>query len=347
MAVVPVKVSGRVLRPHKAVVAPDFRSRTVLTDDPWTFVALSLKRRKKDEALFYWEQGYQFHRAAEGLPLQSVPLVLYYSFMNAAKALLAAKGIPFVAHHGVKEWNTSTGTRLSLRSVGVQIKNTGVLPSLSSYYGETEPRKRHTLQELFFNLPFVHRTYCLTYKSQRDMFIPLRECRYVTDVGAKKAYLAAELSGDHVSKHTMNRLPAALQADPGSGPSAIRSKASVPFGRPNTPTDADLQSLGGLHRQLRSDLVYINGAETLWYAKAVTSGPRQIQRQAATITLAAMHRLSEICRYNPIELASHLSGQKNWLLSEFIRSSPRQFCDEIAAELTGHQVMLPNVRSAT
>jgi hypothetical protein len=59
-----------------------------------------------------------------------------------------------------------------------------------------------------------------------------------------------------------------------------------------------------------------------------------------------MHRLSEICRYQPFQLESFLSGQKNWLLSEFIEMSGGQFIDEIASELTGHQFLVPNVRAA-
>jgi hypothetical protein len=65
------------------------------------------------------------------------------------------------------------------------------------------------------------------------------------------------------------------------------------------------------------------------------------------MTLAAMHRLSELCRYRPIELASFLAGQRNWLISEFIQQTPEQFIDEIASELTGHQIMVPNVRGAS
>src|SRR4051812_26852549 len=71
---------------------------------------------------------------------------------------------------------------------------------------------------------------------------------------------------------------------------------------------------------------------------------------AASSTLERASELidaKEICRYRPLELASHLSGQKNWLLSEFIQMSPVQFIDEIASELTGHQFLMPNVRSAT
>jgi hypothetical protein len=38
-------------------------------------------------------------------------------------------------------------------------------------------------------------------------------------------------------------------------------------------------------------------------------------------------------------------GQKDWLLNEFVATAPAQFLDDIACEMTGHQIMTPNVRS--
>ncbi|MCZ2076057.1 MAG: YaaC family protein [Bryobacterales bacterium] len=113
------------------------------------------------------------------------------------------------------------------------------------------------------------------------------------------------------------------------------------------PVLTDKANLTTLHRSLRVDLHYINGAQTLWYLKADVPGPTRLGRFPLSITLAAMHRLSEICRYRPIELSAFLAGRKNWLLSEFIHQAPNQFIDELAAEITGHQFMTPNVRIAT
>src|SRR5262249_3502770 len=58
MAIAAVKLKGREIGPHKAVIAPLLNSRTVLTNNPpWTFVALWLRRNGKPQALFYWEQA--------------------------------------------------------------------------------------------------------------------------------------------------------------------------------------------------------------------------------------------------------------------------------------------------
>ncbi|MGD9713455.1 MAG: YaaC family protein [Thermomicrobiales bacterium] len=340
-----VKHKGRELAPHKASVNQIIGSRTVLTKSPWTFVALWLKREKKDEAAFYWEQAREFHRVSEGLPQQSAPLLLYYCYMNAVKALLSARGVPFIERHGVGGYSRATpNQRKSISTEGVRILGAGILPSLSSYYQEPEPSRTHTLQEIFFNLPFIHRTYCLSYPRQVQMFMPMVEPKYAFDPVAHRAFLRFRMSKDHQSQHTINRLGPVFVPD-AAQPGYLRSVDDVAVtsaGRPNAP---DLASIAALRRALSWDLFYINGAATLWYAKAVTAGPARIARQVPTLVLAAMHHLSELCRYRPLQLASHLDGKYNWLLSEFIQMSPSQFIDEIAAELTGHEFQAPNVRS--
>jgi hypothetical protein len=342
-----IRINRRDTSPHKAIVDPLFTTRTVLTLEPWEFVSLWLRRNKLNNALFYWQQGLQFYKASAGLPMESAPLLLYYAYMNAAKALLTSKRVSFNAHHGVKEWSNTAGTHIDINHVGVQIKNSGIVPALSAYYGENESNNRHTLQELFFNMPFIHRTYCLTYKSQTEMFIPLTDCNFVFDRSSKNAYLSAKLSKDYCSRHTLNRLPAEFIPDAAQGDNWIRSTSSVTVSSAARPNAQDINRLRQLSRTLRVCLYYINGTKTLWYLKVQTAGPSRIERQTPTLVLAAMHRLSEICRYQPIELASHLNGRKNWLISEFIKMSPNQYIDELSSEITGHQFLLPNVRPAT
>jgi hypothetical protein len=268
--------------------------------------------------------------------------------MNATKALLSAKGIAFDEHHGVRAHNIrGANNNISLSNEGVRIQQKGILPSLAAYIGDTELTSIHSLQDLLCNLPCIHRTYCLTYRSQKDLFIPLRKCRYVVDRTTGTAFLVGEIS-ENFPTSTLSRLPINFAAMPSEGPRAFRSTATIAMTRPMRPTAANVAEIKLLHKALRRDLQYIDGAQTLWYLKATSNaGAKRLARSTLTISLAAMHRLSELCRYRPIELASFLSGQRNWLLSEFVQMAPPQFIDEIAAEITGHQVLTPNVRPAT
>ncbi len=42
----PVKIKGRIIKPPKAIVQPLLDSQTVLTDTPWDFVDLWLRKKK-------------------------------------------------------------------------------------------------------------------------------------------------------------------------------------------------------------------------------------------------------------------------------------------------------------
>lgn len=345
---IPIKIKGRIVPPHKALENADLASRNVLTNSPWDFVELWLKREKQKNALFYWNQAREFHNASYGLPRQSSPLLHYYSFMNAVKALLTSKGITFHQHHGVTSHNMrSPSEKISITNEGVKIKTNGILPSLSNYLRESETNDTHSLKELFFNLPYIHRTYCLTYKTQTDMFIPIKDAHFACDKSNGVAFFKATLSSDFSNAHVVKRLPPSFEVELKESEYTIRSVDSVPFARPSRPTGSDILQLLTLHKQIRSDLSYINGSQTLWYIKGITAGPARIKRTPCTLTLAAMHRLSELSRYKPLELDIFPSGQKNWLLSEFIQQSPAQFFDEISSEITGHQFLIPNVRPAT
>jgi hypothetical protein len=341
-----IRLNGRDVKPHKATTNPDLEARTVLTNSHWEYVSLWLRRSKKMQALFYWQQAQVFAKAAEGMPVESAPLLWYYTFMNASKALLNAKGVPFDEHHGVRAHNMRGASRkITLSNEGVRIMTRGVAPALSHHLGELEASSTHSMEDLLFNLPCIHRTFCLTYRKQKDLFVPLTECKIQLDSHSSSAYFSARISEDFPAEYYISRLPASLILDStASDGRTIRSVSSTQLLNPDAPTDGDIQAIATLLVSIRADLNYIAGAETLWYVKAIVSGPKRLERSPLTCTLVAMHRLSEICRYRPMQLSAFLSGQKNWLLTEFIRMAPQQFIDEIAAELTGQQFMIPNVR---
>lgn len=340
-----IKIGTKVLGLTKAARSAKFRVKTVLTLDPFNYVDLWLRREHKDEALYYWRQARDFHRAAQGLSIESAPLVLYYCFMNAAKALLSAKGVAFSPLHGVGPHRMrGPSSKVVLSNEGIAIRPAGIVPSLINYFGEHETRKNHSLEDVLYNLVFVHRTYCLSYANARERFLPLKAATFVRDRATGHVRLSAEVVDGADWRYFQRHLPQEVVAAP-DGSLALHSTATIPWSTVSKPTDAELGALSTLNANLRRVLHYINGAHTLWYLKS--AGTYEIDRSAVTLTLAAMHRLSEICRYKPSDLHSYLNGQKNWLLSEFVTMAPSQFLDEIACEMTGHQIMIPNVRVPT
>ena len=320
-----------------------FEVRSVLTTDPFNYVDLWLRRQHKTDALFYWRQAQAFYRASQNLPIESAPLVLYYCYMNAAKALLSAKGVVFNPYHGVGAHRMrGANSKAVLSNEGLRIKNDGIVPALAAYFGEMEPSLTHSLEDVLYNLVFIHRTYCLSNPRDRERFLPLKDVDFVRDKDTGEVWFQARPVDDADWSFFKRALPAEVTPNT-DGTRGFTSVGRIHWAKANKPSASELNALRGLNTSLRRALHYINGAQTLWYLKS--TGPYEINRQSITLTLAAMHRLSEICRYGPAILNSFLSGQKNWLLSEFVTMSPSQFLDEVACEMTGHQVMIPNVRA--
>ena len=108
-----ITLSNTRLAPHKAIVHPNFRSKTVLVEDTWEYVKMWLNREGKKNALLFWEQAGQFHQASAQLPNMSAPLTEYYCFLNAVKALLSVRGIGVSPQHGVTGESTSQRAHLS------------------------------------------------------------------------------------------------------------------------------------------------------------------------------------------------------------------------------------------
>ncbi len=342
----PLVVGGRRVRFHKGVVAPDLGARTVLTQEPWTYVSLWLKRKKKTTALAYWDQAQDFQKASEYVSINSRPLILYYSFMNASKALLTAKSLSFSPYHGVTSDSKAPRKKVVLANDIIKIMSDGVLPGLSTYYSEQELAKKHSFKEILYNIPFIHRTFCLTYTSVKSMFLPLKNAGYYLDASSGKVFIAADVSGDYTKRDYSKRMPASFEVIGDRKDAYIKSIDSVSVKNSKKLTNLEIKQVVSLHNKIRRDLFYINGAETLWYLKTSRSQPSRIERQTPTLTLAAMHRLSEVCRYRALEWSALLAGQENWLISEFVAASSRQFVDEIATEITGFQFLQPNVRPA-
>ena len=90
---------------------------------------------------------------------------------------------------------------------------------------------------------------------------------------------------------------------------------------------------------------YIKSSKRLWYLRRSNLGSSDIiNANSMLIEMAAMHRFSEIVRYKPEQLARLMDSKENWLTHEFLSHALDQFIDEIAAEITGQDIMCTGVK---
>ncbi|MBC1779583.1 YaaC family protein [Listeria booriae] len=335
-----IKINKRELTIKKSYGKPNFNGQSILASNPWEYVELWLKRNNKDnEALFYWQQAKQFYEATESLPLTAAPLTAYYCFLNATKTLLSVRNIPFNEQHGVTGRRKSGGSHLGNEIIRVQAK--GVFPELCKYFGDFVPSKKEfILKDLLRNLVYIHRAYCLTYTSEKnkEIFIPINRIYFVQKKESNEAWCCIEIDEKYTGSVTERKLKKDFEKDPNFDKNfVVRSKSRFKWDGSKTMKD---EKFIRYHKKIRKNLQYIAGTSSRWYIKRKDIDD-SICLNSLSITFAAMHRLSELSRYNPLVLRKHLDSQQNWLLSEFINSAPYQFIHEIASEITGEEFLVP------
>lgn len=352
-----IRMSDRPVRFARATKNPVFQERRVIASSPWEFVSLWLRRNDSGSAHVYWDQAKHFFESGRALPPQSAPLPIYYSFLNATKALMEAKGLSYGPLHGVAGFDlrrSQANARIRIDNEGLKLKGSGVLPALVGYFGETEAQRNYSLADVFSNMAFIHRAYALSY-DKRELFLSIETPRYVK-AGQGQARFEADLPLEHTHGQTLNTLPAGYRArrldndeaeEIGSESGVvIESVATFPWSGARRPTAADMAALCAFHSQLRLDVNYVSGSKPYWYVKRSLAGYSRINRNNLTLMFMAMHRMSEIARYKPIELNRLLAGRRNWILYEFIKVAQNQFIDEIAAEITGYEISPAGVRQS-
>jgi hypothetical protein len=327
----------RSLRLHKCMIDPDFGSRTVLVEDQWAYCEMWLRRQGMDKALFFWRQAEEFYRAGNDLPKTCSPLTKYYAALNAAKAFLISKNVTIDPYHGLT--GESLVGKTSLTREQVRVKGLGVLPQLCHFFGESVAGEIYNLKDILYNLPYIHRAYTITFKSQPELFVPIADPVFVRKHGSSQSWLCFEIKDARFqSEQMMNSLPD-YEHDVGvKGKFIVRRKKRFRWKDTDSQQD-NLQHFLAYYRKVRRAACYIKGTSRLWYVKRQINSGKVIERSSLTLTYMALHRLSEIARYTPDKLSKHFESQHNWLLSEFINLSLEQFVDEIAAEMTGQEFM--------
>lgn len=361
----PIMLRNKIIMPHKAIKSPKYGNKTVLVADPWEYVEMWLKRNcDSEDARFYWSQAKQFFETSKQLPLTAAPLPIFYSFLNAVKTLLIVKGVSIEGRigHGISIGNRAGNSeRISLENESVKIHKNGLLSELCKYLDETiTEAKTFDLQSLLYNLPYIHRAYCLTFNDEKDLFLPLvRPGFYRMKSGGIIFKGGLEATNIRTLRNEWEMLDPKFRLYTFSEQDAVNFSKSpdvyvlfdytlvlgfspfFEFTMNAAHVKEELDWLLDLHRKVRKHLYYIHGQSKLWYMKSNNGSKRIINRSTLTIAYSAMHRLSELARYEPVLLSKHLESDHNWLLSEFIRIAPHQFIDELASELTGEEFMPP------
>lgn len=192
----------------------------------------------------------------------------------------------------------------------------------------------YTLKGILYNLEFVHRAYKLTFNSEPELFIPIIKPRFVFDKNVDESWLEFQLEVGDSNTRTLANIEDFERDDYYKTDAYyLRTKNVFKWASKNNQTNLD--GFKNYYKEYRKMFVYIYSTNELWYFKRTNLKTGIINRNSMVLTLAAMHRLSEMSRYDPNRLDAHLASQHGWLLSEFINKSLYQFIDMISSEISG------------
>lgn len=331
---------------HPAAISPKFGAPRILCEDQWSFVELWLRGKKQKDSLSYWLQAKEFLNSAQQISVKAAPLPLYYCFLNATKALLTFRSELSLEKHGVSGGRIESA-RTTLGNEEITFPTSGIAASLSTFLGKSPTGRKYSLQEVLGNLPFIHRAFQITFPSETERFIPLKSAQYCCTGDGSKRYFYAEPYGRFQDARTLQSLPKNFEHYKFEDTRYIRRKKKVSWGvnQRSREKDIDIANINLLnyHRETRKNLMYISGPENLWYIrKPKNNGIDDVH--SLVLMFAAMHRLSELSRYDPVGFSKLLESKPNWLITEFVSLAPRQFIYEIATEITGELFSLPRLR---
>lgn len=214
---------------HKSYHNPKLSSESILTKEPWEYVTHFLNTKVQDsastdnveEAIYFWDQAKEFYKLSSHSNSITKPLLLYYCFLNASKALLAfnKKLYKKNLHHGIRQISNNHSLQKSFdqllqnsspkllfkskadirriastqqKTTNIKLKDNfvvfckgdGVLTKLAEYLdNELHLPKLYSLNQLVSNLVFIHRAYSLNnnLSIKEQLFIPLDSGYFVED----------------------------------------------------------------------------------------------------------------------------------------------------------------------
>ena len=333
----------------KPTTNADYNSKTILTNSVWEYVELWLKRHSGvdvENALFYWQQAKYFFDASQNLPMNSKPLTSYYCCLNASKALLSINGVSLEnISHGITQ-NRYNQSSSSLEYTKVIFLGSGVLNELSKYFTEDVNRTEYFVKDLFYNIPCIHRAFCVTFSNSPELFIPIKNVKFVRNDQTSDSWVQFEVDNRYANGTALRCIPSQYKRDTGIKNAYIVRRENARFKWDiHTKLNIRLENLNQYHQKIRKEIHYIYGDAKLWYIKKdISTNSHIIKRNSITLIYALMHWLSELVRYNPRLFDGYMKTNQNWLINEFIENALYQFIDEISCEITKKDIMTSGYR---
>lgn len=302
---------------------------------------------EKNFLLALIEQAQYFYESAEHAPLKSQPLLYYYSFLNLVKVVINVNtlnvyGTSIDYYHGIDTCKIHKGDKLRDLYVDI-IGLIGSHDKLSVAYkfmtqmGDIlpiPPKFRIDIEKMLKSCIGIHRTYCET-NNCSETYIQVKNLKLYQD--------GKKLITRYVIMDCTNEIMAALTNAGYNILSETDVEGKVHYywqeERVMThykPTKLDYYLLATELR--RKGLWYFTDGDK--YKTFISIDPLRISTESLIYCL--MFFFGSITRYHPYMFDSLLTDQQMWLISEFLKTQPKQFLHEVTSRTIESAVLKPN-----
>lgn len=294
------------------------------------------------------EQAQYFYVAAEKAPIKSQPLLYYYSFLNLVKVVINvnasnAYGSAKEYNHGIEAGKIQRGDKL--KDLYVEIKgfvNSPLKISVAYQFMkqmgdhfQVPPKYSLKVSDMLYSCIGIHRTCCETYNCKEKYIqvgdlVLLREGKRLFSkykVCECNSHLQAELCAAGYNIVSEN--------DPITR-STIYYWEEEHLMSNYAPTKLDYYLLATKLRE--KGLWYFTDGDR--YKTFISTTPLHISTESMIYCL--MFFFGSITRYHPYLFDSLLTEQQMWLISEFLKTQPKQFLYMVTSRIIESSILKPN-----
>ena len=304
---------------------------------------------RRDEALAYIDQAEEFYVAAS-VRMAANPLLLYYSFLNVAKALVAVE-LPTVsmerARHGLSEQMPPKGRELrdsEIKFVPTQ-KDPNVFRLLAQSLNLSPPKLNdvYRVMDLLPQVVVGHRMYRAAVRSSEG-FMNIEDIRFMADYGNKRIWADLIVDPGRMNRYRVSGKSLKSTGDLGKLFREVRSpsdrerrfemRSPVTYG--SRPTDELDEVVEKLRPMVWRWLSAVDPHRKYYVCLARRS--RMAQPLALYVLL---FYLGSITRYRPHVFEAVLAEPLGAFVMEFIATAP----DQLAYMLASHMVRREVIRT--
>lgn len=302
----------------------------------------------------YIKQAHNYYMAAKNLPVDSSPLLYYYSFLNLMKAYLAVQRPSEVDSRNSHGLSVPNRLDRKIRTINVRALDTPSSIFSAVYSDYTGEKLAHRTS---FNILRLL-AYCadIGYEYELSKFGKSESCRgsvaLVVNTANDTVWPIVAIAGSHetVFKHK-KRVSKFLKlyekvdfeqrlARDIFGISAIERSAYVFYERKEALSPDNVSNRMLLLNELERSLqfVYLANYRDDERHSFMLQSPYRLNKQLLMNEQLAIYSimfyLSDLVRYKPHTLDKLLSGKEKWLFESFVKSAPPTFLSRALSMIT-------------